>query len=84
MLPIEESVINTLRRRGPCCLDDVVAFLPNFSWAEVCLAVYRMSRDGRVLVCPLGYSTYHIALGPQSAHLTSATSQNGMQSSLVG
>ena len=76
MLPIEEAVINTLRRSGPCCLDDVVAYLPTFSWAEVCLAVDRMSRDGRVLLCPLGYSTYQIALGSQFAHLTS-TSQKG-------
>lgn len=83
MLPIEESIINTLRRRGPCCLDDVVAYLPTFSWAEVCLAVSDVP-GRRVLVCPLGYSTYHIALGSQFAHLTSATSQNGMQSSLVG
>jgi predicted polyphosphate/ATP-dependent NAD kinase len=52
--------------------------------AEVCLAVDRMSGDGRVLLCPLGYSSYQIALGSQFAHLTSATSRKGMQSSLVG
>lgn len=62
MLPIEEAVINTLQRRGPCCLDDVVAYLPNLSWGEIFLAVDRMSRDGRVLLRQLGYSTYQIAL----------------------
>ena len=84
MLPIEEAVINMLWRSGPCCLDDVVAYLPTFSWAEVCLAVDRMSRDGRVSLLQLGYSTYQINLRKQFAHLSSATGQMGMQSSLMG
>ena len=62
MMPIEEAIIETLRRCGPCCLDDVVTYLPNLSWGEIFLAVDRMSRDGRVLLRQLGYSTYQIAL----------------------
>jgi len=62
MMPVEAAIIETLRRSGPCCLDDVVAYLPNFSWGEVFGAVDRMSRDGRVLLYQLGYSTYQIAL----------------------
>ena len=54
-----------LRRSGPCCLDDVVAYLPNCSWGEVFVAVDRMSRDGRVWLHQLGYSTYQIALHSQ-------------------
>ena len=46
-MPIQEAIIKKLWRSGPCCLDDVVAYLPNLSWGEVFLAVDRMSPDGR-------------------------------------
>jgi len=65
MMPIEAAIIELLRSSGPCCLDDVVTYLPNFSWGEVFGAVDRMSRDGRVLLRQLGYSTYQIALHSQ-------------------
>ena len=84
MMPIEEAIVETLQRSGPCGLDDIVAYLPNCSWGEVFLAVDRMSRDGRVSLLQLGYSTYQITLRSQNAHLSSATSQKGMQSSLMG
>ena len=64
-MPVEEAVVETLQRSGPCCLDDVVTHLPNFSWGEVFLAVDRMSRDGRVSLLQLGYSTYQITLRAQ-------------------
>ena len=67
MMPIEEAVVETLQRSGPCCLGDVVAYLPNFSWGEVFLAVDRMSRDGRVSLLQLGCSTYQITLRAQFA-----------------
>ena len=62
MMPIEEAIIETLRSGGPGCLDDVIRYLPNLSWGEIFLAVDRMSRDGRVLLRQLGYSTYQIVL----------------------
>ena len=83
MMPIEEAIIEKLRRTGPCYLDEVVMYLPNFSWGEIFIAVDRMSRDERLLLRKRGCSDYQIALGSQFAHLTSATSQKGMQSSLV-
>jgi hypothetical protein len=61
-MPIEAAIVEQLRLRGPCCLDDVVTYLPDFRWGEVFGAVDRMSRDGRVLLRQLGYSTYQIAL----------------------
>ena len=73
MLPIEEAIVDTLQRRGPCCLEDVVTSLPNFSWGEVFLAVDRMSRRGRVSLLQLGGSTYQIALRAQFGQLTPAT-----------
>jgi hypothetical protein len=67
MMTVEEAIIEKLRRNGPCCLDDVVSYLPNLSWGEVFLAVDRMSRDGRLLLRQLGYSTYQITLRSQFA-----------------
>ena len=64
MLPIEEAIIEKLRS-GPCCFDEVVTELSNFSWGEVFVAVDRMSRDGRLLLSQLGYSTYEVALRSQ-------------------
>ena len=63
----EEAVIEMLQRTGPSCLDDVVTYLPNLSWGEVFVAVDRMSRDGRVLLRQVGYSTYQITLPSQFA-----------------
>ena len=66
MTHIEEAIIEKLRS-GPCCFDEVVTHLPNCSWGEIFVAVDCMSRNGRVLLRQLGYSTYAIALRPQAA-----------------
>ena len=81
MMPIyataeEEAVIDVLQRTGPCGIDDVVTSLPNLSWGEVFVAVDRMSRDGRVLLRQLGYSTYQIALPLQLAVPHALSRQN--------
>jgi hypothetical protein len=81
MLPIEEAIIEKLRS-GPCCFDDVVTGLPNFSWGDVFVAVDCMSRDGRVFLRQLGYSTYQISLGSRREEFSSATSEKYIQSSL--
>ena len=62
MLPIEEAIMEKLRS-GPCCFDDVVTGLPNFSRGEVFFAVDRMSRDRRVILLQLGFSSYQVSLG---------------------
>jgi hypothetical protein len=67
MLSIEEAIIEKLRS-GPCCFDDVVTELSNFSWGEVFVAVDCMSRDGRVFLRQLGYSTYQLSLGSQFSY----------------
>ena len=74
MLSIEEAIVDTLQRRGPCCLEDVHMSLPNVSWGEVFLAVDRMFRHGRVSLLQLGCSTYQITLRAQFGQLTPATS----------
>jgi hypothetical protein len=83
MMPLEEAIVDTLQRRGPCCLQDVHMSLPNVSWGEVFLAVDRMSRHGRVSLLQLGSSTYQITLRAQFGQLAPATNQKGAQSSLV-
>jgi hypothetical protein len=65
MLPLEETILEQLRLRGPCGLDDVVMYRPDLCWGEVFRAIDRMSRDGRVVLHQLGYSTYQIALHSQ-------------------
>jgi hypothetical protein len=62
MTPIEQAIVEKLRENGPCCLDDVVTSLPNSSWGEIFLAVDRMSRNGRLSLLQIGYSTYQITL----------------------
>jgi hypothetical protein len=42
MLPIEEAIIETLGS-GPCRFDEVVSEPSNFSWAEISVAIERMS-----------------------------------------
>ena len=74
MPPIEAAIIEKLRS-GPCCFDDVVTGLPNFSWGEVFVAVDRMSRDGRVFLRQLGYSSYQISLCSQVAYSSSTSDQ---------
>jgi hypothetical protein len=83
MLPIEEAIIEKLRS-GPCCFDEVVTGLPNFSWGEIFVAVNCMSRDRRVFLRQLGYSTYQISLGSRHTEFSSVTSEKEMQSSLSG
>ena len=84
MMPIEEAIVDTLQRSGPCGLDDIVAYFPNFSWGEVFLAVDRMSRDGRVSLLQLSYSTYQITLRSQFSLASSTSSQKELGSSLIG
>ena len=62
MLPLEEAIIEKLRKDGPCSLDDVVIYLSRFNTEEIFLAIDRMSTDGRVLLRQLGYSTYELTL----------------------
>jgi len=63
----EEAVIELLQRIGPCSMDEIIMQLPNFSWAEVFVAVGRLSKEGRVSLRRQGYSTYQIAPPSQVA-----------------
>jgi DNA-binding transcriptional regulator PaaX len=71
----EVAVIDMLQRTGPCSLDDLVRFLPNFYWGEVFVAVDRMSRDGRLLVRRSNHMSYELTLPPQLASPRSPSRQ---------
>ena len=79
MLPVEEAIVEKLRNDGPCCFDEVVMSLPKFTWGQIFVAVDCMSRDGRLSLCQLGYSTYQISLGSPLAHSSSASSSSGQE-----
>jgi hypothetical protein len=75
MTPIEEAIIELLQLRGPCGLDDVFTYRPDLGWGEVFRAIDQMSRDGRLLLRQLGYSTYQIALPSQFLQSGSSSGQ---------
>jgi hypothetical protein len=77
MKRIEAAVLDRLRVNGPCSFDDIVTYLPDLTWGEVFAAVDRMSRDGRLSLRQLGYSTYQISLGPEYTNACSTSSQTG-------
>jgi len=81
---LEEAIVEKLRNDGPCSFDDVIASLPDFSWGQIFVAVDCMSRDGRVFLRQLGYSTYQISLGSRHTEFSTVTSEKEMQSSLSG
>ena len=83
MLPIENAILEKVRS-GPCSFDEVVTSLHNFSWGEVFVAVDGMSRDGRVFLRQLGFSTYQISLGARRTEFSSAASEKRVHSSLSG
>ena len=66
MQPIDAAIVETLQRSGPCPLDDVVTSLSIFSWGEVFDSADRLSREGRVRLSQLGYSTYQLSLIPHA------------------
>jgi hypothetical protein len=63
MLSVDEAIVEKLRSDGPCCFDELVIDLPDYSWGQIFLAVDCMSRDGLLSLCPVGSATYQISLG---------------------
>ena len=53
---------------------DVVMGLPKFSWGQIFSAVDCISRNGRVFLRQVGYSTYEMSLS-QLAYSSSTSSQ---------
>lgn len=81
MLLLEEAIAEKLRNDGPCCFDEIVTGLPNFSWGQIFVALDCMSRDGRVFIRKLGFSTYQVSLGSPLAYSSSTSNQTGQATS---
>jgi predicted transcriptional regulator len=58
----EKRLLEVLRERGPQTLDELCA-LPDFDWAQVLMAVDRLSRTGDVVLELVGPCEYHVSLG---------------------
>jgi hypothetical protein len=61
---VEHRLLGILREEGPQTLETLCA-LPGSSWAEVLLAVDRLSRTGAVAIGQLARCEYQVSLnGP--------------------
>jgi hypothetical protein len=65
LISIDEIVIDQLRSKAPCSLDDLVKSLPSLSWGQVFSAVDRMSRNRRLWLSQVGFSSYVVIPYPQ-------------------
>ena len=60
----EQMVIDVLRSTGPCLFDDLVKSTPALTWGQVFAVVDQMSRDGRISLCQVGFSSYAVIPHP--------------------
>ena len=61
----EQAVLNMLHRYKVMTLDEIlISGQPNFSWAQVFLAIDRLSRQKRIALHRTG-SNYQVALSTQ-------------------
>jgi hypothetical protein len=57
----ERRLLEILRQRGPQTLDSLCE-LPEFTWAQVLLAVDHLSRSREVSIEPIGPREYQVSL----------------------
>lgn len=57
----ERRLLQILRQRGPQTLDTLCE-LPEFTWAQVLLAVDHLSRSREVSIEPIGPREYQVSL----------------------
>ena len=57
----QERLLKILREKGPQTLD-ALCELPEFTWAQVLLAVDHLSRSRDVLIEPIGQREYQVSL----------------------
>jgi hypothetical protein len=59
---IDEWVVGLLQKKGAQTLDQLAGSLPEVNWAQLFLAVDRLSRSGKVLLCHGQRGDYIISL----------------------
>jgi hypothetical protein len=57
----DEELLSTLRTMGPQTIEKL-ASLPGLSWAQVFLAIDRLSRSGEVSLQPIRRCEYQVSL----------------------
>ncbi|HET8721253.1 MAG TPA: hypothetical protein VFM24_04455 [Nitrospira sp.] len=62
----ERRLLEILRQRGPQTLDSLCE-LPEFTWAQVLLAVDHLSRSRDVSIEPIGPREYRVSLTDRQA-----------------
>jgi hypothetical protein len=64
--PCEKRLLEILRQQGPQTLDSLCE-LPEFTWAQVLLAVDHMSRSRKVSIELIGQREYQVSLMEMAA-----------------
>ena len=62
----QERLLKILREKGPQTLDSLCE-LPEFTWAQVLLAVDHLSRSREVSIEPIGPREYQVSLAERQA-----------------
>jgi hypothetical protein len=52
----ELAILNTLRRYEVLMMEDLIIGPPDFSWAQLFLAIDRLSRKNMIALCRVGLS----------------------------
>lgn len=64
---VEDTLVETLRRFGPCCPEDLIVRFPNHDWNEIFATVGRMSQDGRLVLSRVPGLWYQLSLPMHSS-----------------
>ena len=64
---VESAIQQQLARVGTCSLDELIALLPGYSWAQVFAAVDRLTREGTVTLQHPGPLHYLLSLAPRQS-----------------
>jgi hypothetical protein len=66
--PVEDQVINIVRRTDACELEDLARCCPNLTWNQVFLAVDHLSRTGEVRLVHAKEGGYVVSLLHQQSN----------------
>jgi hypothetical protein len=61
---LEQEIVDLLDGHDPCSLEDLIAWLPTYSWNEIFGAVDRLSRESKVVLLRPRPSHYLVAIHP--------------------
>ncbi|MER3422912.1 MAG: hypothetical protein C4293_06445 [Nitrospiraceae bacterium] len=68
---VEEWVLGVLRDRGAQTLDQLGGSLPEVNWAQLFLAIDRLSRSGKISMWNMGPGDYLLSINKHTSSLYS-------------